>query len=153
MIKKNRLRLLISFGAGFISVLLLHQGVLALLNRVEFIPVSPYSLKSTQPLGIPQVFSSAFWGGLWGIALSLFGSRIKGNTRYWVTTLLFGAFAPTAVFLFVVLPLKGLPIAGGWQPNLIATGLMVNGAWGLGVASVIRWLSREGGRDKEARSV
>lgn len=118
MSKGKGLRFLISFIAGFIAVLLLHQGVLALLNSVGFIQVSPYSLKPTQPFGAPQVLSSAFWGGLWGIVLSIFAFRITQNTRYWATTILFGALAPTAVFLFIVMPLKGLPIAGGWQPKL-----------------------------------
>lgn len=143
MSKIKGLWFLVSFVAGFISVLLLHQGILALLNRVGFIEFSPYSLNSTKPFGTPQVFSSAFWGGIWGIVVSLFAFRIKQNSRYWLATLLFGTLVPTTVFLFLVLPLKGLPVAGGWQPNLIATGLMVNGAWGLGVASVLRWFSKK----------
>lgn len=142
MSKKIMFRFLISFAAGFVSVLLFHQGVLALLNGIGFTPASPYSMKPTQPLGIPQVLSSAFFGGVWGILLSLFALRIRQPARFWGSTLLFGALAPTAVFLFIILPSRGSPIAGGWQPNLIATGLMVNAAWGLGVAIVLRWLSK-----------
>lgn len=142
MSMKVWLRLFISFVAGFISVLLMHQGVLTILNGVGFIPVAPYSLEPTQPLGVPAVISSAFFGGLWGIVLSLIVLRIKRPTRFWVSSLLFGALVPTSVFLFVVLPVKGGPIAGGWQLNLIATGIMVNAAWGFGVALVLQWLPK-----------
>ena len=143
MTKKKSVRLLVGFVAGFVSVLLFHQGVLALLNSTGFIQVPPYSLQPTKPLGVPKVLNSAFWGGVWGIGLSLVAFRIQQTSRYWPAILLFGALAPTAVALFVVMPLKGMPVAGGWQPNLIATGLMVNGAWAAGVAIALRGLFRK----------
>lgn len=43
--------------------------------------------------------------------------------------------------MFIVLPFKGMPVAGGWQINLIATGLMVNAAWGLGTALLLHLAS------------
>ncbi|MGK7950392.1 MAG: hypothetical protein AB4368_16810 [Xenococcaceae cyanobacterium] len=39
----------------------------------------------------------------------------------------------------VVSPLKGMPFAGGWELNLIARGLMLNGAWGLGTAILLQF--------------
>lgn len=141
MSQNRSFRFLLSFVAGFLSVLFLHQGVLALLNNVGFIQLPPYSTNPTPPFGLPQVFSSAVWGGLWGIVVSLFAFRIKQTSRYWIATLLFGAVAPTMVALFVVLPLKGLSIQD-WPPNLLPTGLMVNAAWAAGVASVFRWVSK-----------
>jgi hypothetical protein len=145
MSQKRLLRFPIGFVAGFISVLLFHQGVLALLNSIGFTPFAPYPMNLTQPFGIPQLWSFAFWGGVWGVVFSILAFQHQQNFRYWVTALLFGALAPTAVFLFVVLPLKGQPIAGGWQPELIATGLMVNSAWGVGTAIFLQWLSKRMG--------
>jgi hypothetical protein len=133
------LRLLIGFIGGFLSVLLFHQGVLALLNHIDFIPFPAYSINPTKPFGVPQVWSLAFWGGIWGIMFSILAFQTY-NARYWLTALLFGALAPTLVGLFIVMPLRGQPIAGGLQPNLIVTGLMVNSAWGLGTALFLRWL-------------
>lgn len=141
MSNKRKLQFLIGFVAGFISVLLLHQGILSLLNSIGFIQLPSYSTKPTQPFGLPQIWSSAFWGGIWGIVLSLFAFRIKQNFRYWLVTLLFGTLVPTAVALFLVLPLKGISIQD-WPTNLLPTGLMVNAAWGAGVASALRWLSK-----------
>jgi hypothetical protein len=45
--------------------------------------------------------------------------------------------------LFVVFPLKGMGVAGGWNPKIIVGALILNGAWGLGDALVMSWMSRE----------
>src|SRR5919199_900381 len=58
--------------------------------------------------------------------------------------LLFGAIAPTLVAWFLVAPLKNQPIAGGFQPAAMLTGLLVNGAWGIGTALLLRLLSKRG---------
>jgi hypothetical protein len=35
-------------------------------------------------------------------------------------------------------------MAGGWDPKIIIGALIVNGAWGLGLALLLRWLKRAG---------
>ena len=37
-----------------------------------------------------------------------------------------------------VMPLKGMPMGGGWHAAGIATALLVNGAWGLGTGLFLR---------------
>jgi hypothetical protein len=136
---QNRiLHLLLAFAAGFISVLLFHQGMLIFLNQINFTQFTAYPTDPTQPFGIPAIWSLAFWGGLWGIVLAVFTLSLRKKLSYWLTVLLFGALAPTAVFLFIVFPLKGMPVAGGWEFTLIATGLMLNGVWGLGTALLLQ---------------
>ena len=66
-----------AFLAGFASTLIFHQGLIAFLHAVGFIPRVPYSFAPTAPFGIPQVVSLAFWGGVWGIPLWL-AIRRKG---------------------------------------------------------------------------
>ncbi|HHP7231060.1 MAG TPA: hypothetical protein ACFCUY_09395 [Xenococcaceae cyanobacterium] len=136
-INRDRNRILVwllAFAAGFISVLLFHQGMLIFLNQIDFTQSSPYPTNPTQPLGIPAIWSMAFWGGIWGIILAAIAFPRRGKLFYWLTALLFGAIAPTAVFWLIVAPLKGIPVAGSG----IATGLMVNGAWGLGTALLLQ---------------
>jgi hypothetical protein len=41
-------------------------------------------------------------------------------------------------------PLKGQPIAGGWQLKVIGFALLVNGAWGLGAVLIARGIRRAG---------
>jgi hypothetical protein len=131
------------FIAGFVSVLLFHQGMLALLHAITFAPRAPYSTIPTQPLGIPQIWSSAFWGGIWGLIwLVAIAPRFRQEKSYWLAALIFGAIAPTLVAWFIVAPLKGQPLAGGWQLVGIITGLLVNAAWGVGTAGLFKLLTR-----------
>lgn len=135
---RNRiLNFLIAFAAGFISVPIFHQGMLIVLNQIDFIQATPFPTRSTQPFGIPAIWSMSFWGGVWGIILAVIILNLRQKKSYWLTALLFGAFAPTAVFLFIVSPLKGMPFAADWELKRIATGLLVNGAWGLGTALIL----------------
>ena len=136
------LRSAFAFVTGAASVLVFHQGVLELLYLAGVIPFVPYSMKPTAPLGVPAVVSAAFWGGVWGIIMiAALGRRLAG-ARYWTAALVFGAVLPTLVALVVVLPLKGQPMGGGWDPAHIGIGLLVNGAWGLGTALMLQGLVR-----------
>ncbi|MFS0514316.1 hypothetical protein ACEYW6_06260 [Nostoc sp. UIC 10607] len=135
-------RFALAFIAGFISVLLFHQGMLALLHAVNFTPRAPYPTAPTPPFGMPQIWSSAFWGGVWGLIWVAFAPRFRHDKSYWLAALVFGAIFPTVVAWFVVAPLKGQPIAGGWKLVGIVTGLLVNGAWGVGTAGLLKLFSR-----------
>lgn len=130
-----------AFIAGFVSTLVFHQGALALLHAAGLSPKTPFDMSATAPFHVPAVISLAFWGGLWGIALWL---AIRGvpDLRYWMLALVLGALGPSLVALFVVFPLKGMPVAGGWDPKIISGALLLNGAWGLGVALLLRLMGR-----------
>jgi hypothetical protein len=133
-----------AFLAGFLSTLVFHQGLLAILHAAGASPRAAYSLDPVPPLGVPAVLSLAFWGGVWGILLWLVIAGAHGP-RYWLVALLFGAVAPSAVALLVVLPLKGQPAGGGWKPAVIVGALLLNGAWGIGVAAFMRLFRRTPG--------
>ncbi|HEY9635097.1 MAG TPA: hypothetical protein V6D14_16970 [Coleofasciculaceae cyanobacterium] len=137
-------RFLLAFLAGFVAVLVFHQGMLALLHGVNFTPRAPYATTPTQPFGIPQIWSSAFWGGVWGMVFAAIAPRFRQDKSYWIAALLFGALAPTLVAWFIVAPLKNQPIAGGFQPTGMLLGLLVNGAWGVGTAVLLRLLLTRG---------
>jgi hypothetical protein len=138
------MQILLAFLAGFVSTLVFHQGLLAILHRAGASPRPAYAMERTRPLGVPQVVSLAFWGGVWGAALLPLLSRWDGSWRWWIGWLVAGALLPSAVALFVVLPLKGKPVAGGGDPRLIVGALLLNGAWGLGTALVLELLRRLG---------
>lgn len=126
-----------SFAAGFVSTLVFHQGVLALLHAAGAVPRAAWSLAPVPPFGVPSVLSLAFWGGLWGIVLWWL-IRGRRGASYWWLALLWGALLPSAVALLIVFPLKGMPVAGGWDPKILLGALLLNGAWGLGVALLMR---------------
>lgn len=142
--------LIIAFVAGFLSVLLFHQMMLFLLQSIGFAPakLTPYAMNATQPFGIPRVWSLAFWGGVWGIALIVFVSFFRQGIGVWGAALLFGAKAPSLVNWFAIMPLKGEPVGGGWKPAGIATSLIVNSVWGLGTILLFRLFSQRTRRNQ-----
>ena len=132
-----------AFLAGFLSTLVFHQGLLAILHATGATPRTAYSMTPTAPLNVPAVISLAFWGGVWGILLWLLIGR-SGGATYWLLALILGAILPSIVALCVVLPLKGQPMGGGWKAQVVVGALILNGAWGIGVALFMRLFQRSG---------
>ena len=135
------MRIVKGFAAGFAATLIFHQGVYALFHAVGLLANPPFSLAPTWPFGIPAVLSLAFWGGLWGVVL-LPLLKAPQAPSYWFRGMAAGAVGPTAVALLIVFPLKGMPVAAGWDPLIIGGALVLNGAWGFGVCLFLRWLER-----------
>jgi len=136
----------IAFASGFIAVLVFHQGMLDILGAVGLTARTPFPNAATWPLGLPQIWSAAFWGGLWGLVLVAVHRRFPKGAAYWGTVLLFGALGPTLVNWFVVAPLHGAPLAAGGDPAAMLTGLLVNAAWGVGAAGLYAAAVSSGGR-------
>lgn len=126
-----------AFVAGFLATLIFHQGVFGLLHLAGWIASPPFNMTPTEPLAVPQVLSLAFWGGVWGIAIWLLIRRLR-SAAYWLGAVVLGAIGPSLVALFVVFPLKGMAMAGGWSPGILIGALLLNGAWGLGLALFMR---------------
>ena len=137
------LLIFIAFIAGFLSVLIFHQPMLIILKAIALAPekLTAYPMATTSPLGIPRVFSLAFWGGIWGIVLAVAVTQTRG-LGYWLSGLILGALGPSLVNWFVVQPLKGEPVGGGWAIPGVLTALLVNAAWGLGTVLLFRLLGR-----------
>lgn len=130
-------RLPMTFAAGFLSVLVFHQLMLAALHGLGLTALTPYPMGATAPFGIPRVLSLAIWGGVWAIPLALLLARLRSQGSYWWTALLFGAIGPSLVNWLVVMPIKNMPMGGGWHISGILTALIINGAWGLGTALIL----------------
>lgn len=139
------LRLLGGFVAGFVATLIFHQLSLWVLWNVNFAPFAPFNMEATRPLGVPVMFSLAFWGGVWGIIFAAVDRRFPSGAGYYVTAFLFGALLPSIVALFVIVPLKGGPLGGGFAPALLVTAFVINGAWGFGTGLILRALDKLSG--------
>ncbi len=124
--------LLLGFLAGALAVLVTHQGTVWLLHMGGWLPNPPYSLRPIPPFGVPAVLNSAFWGGLWGIALALL-LRATGWPSL-LTGLVFGALAASLVAWTVVPAIKGLPLFARGDVSRLSRGPIINGAWGWGAA-------------------
>lgn len=135
------------FFAGALAVPLFHQGVLLAMNAAELVSRPPWSMRATEPFGVPSIVSLSFWGGVWGVLLGLL--LLDGrtpNAAWWIKAVMFGAIAPTLVAMFVVPPLKGLEIEPSWQ--FLIGGMILNGAWGLGTALFARIFDRMATRSR-----
>ena len=130
-----------AFIAGFASTLVFHQGLLWLFYTGGFSPRAPWNMAPVPPFNAPAVISLAFWGGVWGIVLWALIRASRGGA-YWTKALVIGALGPSLVAWFVVMPMKGMGLAGGWDPKIIVSGLLLNGVWGLGAALLIRLLNQ-----------
>jgi hypothetical protein len=117
--------------SGALAVLLFHQPIAALLHSLGIIPRAPYSMQSTKPFGLAQLWSLVFWGAVWGVALAAALSRLAGARLVFAATV-FGAVLPTLVAWSVVASLKGQPLFAGGVPKAMLVGPLVNAAWGLG---------------------
>jgi hypothetical protein len=138
-------RLARAFVAGALAVPVFHQVLLWILHAAGIVPIAPFSLAPTKPLGVPTLLSISFWGGVWGIVFALLLPRWFRGAAFWIASAVAGGIALTLVFMVVVWPLK----VGGFPPNapgLFAIGFLLNAAWGIGWALFFRWLERMSGR-------
>ncbi|MBW8268458.1 hypothetical protein [Caldovatus aquaticus] len=128
--------LMLGFAAGFLSVLVFHQGAIWLLHAAGVLANAPFPLRPVPPLGVPQIYSLAFWGGVWGVAVA----AILWMRPAWNPVLvgfLVGAVACVLAGFTVVAALRGQPLMGGWDPNRWWRSTVINGAWGLGTGVLL----------------
>jgi len=108
--------------------------MVAALHAAGWVQFAPYPTAPVPPFGVPRIADLCFWGGLYGAAFGLAMPRFTWPA--WLNGLILGVIA-ALVDMFVVAPLKGLPIAGGWVPANMLRSLMINGFWGLGVGIIL----------------
>lgn len=135
--------IVVGFLSGAVSVLLCHQVIAALLHAVGITPRVPYSMQPTHPLGVAQVWSLVFWGGVWGVLLAV-ALRRYADAVLVIAGTIFGAILPSLAAWTVVAALKGQPLFAGGAPKALAVGLLVNAAWGLGTGTGLALFGRRG---------
>jgi hypothetical protein len=146
-------RVVLGFLSGAVSVPLFHQTGLALLRAIGLTTRGPFPMEPTAPLGVPQIVSLVFWGGIWGIVLVTTDRRLPRAGSSLLSGALFGALAPTLVSWFVVALFKDQPLAAGGDPRAMLTGVLVNAAWGAGTALLLLLAHRiQEGRQQGASS-
>jgi hypothetical protein len=122
----------LAFVAGFLATLAAHEPI------VMAFGVPAYSMAKTWPFGIWEFVSLSFFGGLWGVALAFVIPRLPAPFNDWLGWLILGAILPSAVFWFVVAPLKGIPFAVVFSAKFFVGALIVNAAWGIGTWVLIK---------------
>jgi hypothetical protein len=132
-------RALLGFAAAALSVLTFHQGIWALLYYAAgLMPRAPFPMQPVPPFGVPQIVSLAFWGGLYGAVFALL-LPVLPRAPLWLLGLGLGLVA-VLVGWFVVAPLRGQPVAGGFVPVRMLVSVLINGGWGVGVGLILSLL-------------
>jgi hypothetical protein len=135
-------RAAIGFGAGLVTVLTLFQLGLLLLYELGVVSGPPPDLTPTAPLGVPTLFSGAFFGGLWGILFAFVEPRFPRGGGYWLAAVLFGAVFLDLGLWFVVAPLKGYSLGFGFEPRDVGAAVFLHSIWGIGMGIIYRLLGR-----------
>ena len=121
------------FIAGFVGVLVFHQLGFFVANELGLLKVTLYNQRPVAPFGVPAILSSAFWGGLWGIVGSYVAPRVPPAVDGPWGWILFAGVFVTLVNWFVVLPIKGAPIGGGFRMPGVVVVPLVYAFWGFGM--------------------
>lgn len=123
----------VGFLAGALSVLVFHQLGFWLSSKLLSTSFTLYNMRPVPPWGVPTIVSLAFWGGLWGILAAFLVPRLPGALGGVLGWILFAAIIVTLVNWFVVLPIKGAPMGGGFRLPGVVVVPIVYGIWGFGM--------------------
>jgi hypothetical protein len=133
----------IGFIAGVLGMLVFHQPTSALLQLIDGRPVSVYRwLPAVPPFGIPSLINICFWGGLWGIVFYWLVRQFRGRWPAWAIGFIAGAVLTAGVGWFIVAPLKGQPVAQGFNWPQMWRSPLIHGMFGLGSALFAEWLEK-----------
>jgi hypothetical protein len=124
---------IVGFLAGALSVLVFHQLGFWVAKELGLLNAQLYSMRPVPPWDVPTIVSQAFWGGLWGIAAACLVTRLPGVLKGVLGWMLFAGIVVTLVNWFIVLPLKGAPVGGGFRMNALAVVPVVYVVWGFGM--------------------
>jgi hypothetical protein len=128
-------RLLLGFVAGGLSHVIFQGGLGAAYYAAGVIPAPIWSLQPVPPYGVPVTVNLAFWAGLWGILYALLEPRLTARLGRVGGGLAVGVAALLARW-FVVLPLKGAPVAEGLEPTAVGIFVGFHLIFGLGLALI-----------------
>jgi hypothetical protein len=147
-------RIVMGFIAAAISVVVVHEGIIYLLNAGGYIPTHGWSMTpAIPPWGVPRLVNNIFWGGLWGALFGLIYAWIPGGMA-WLKGLIFGLLI-VVVSNWILLPLiKGQVFGqasqvlfGGWNPTRMLIVAVIVGGFGLGLGIIYGLI---GPRDRTA---
>lgn len=129
---------IVGFIAGALGVLVFHQLGFWVAKEMGLLNAQLYSMRPVPPWGVPTIVSQALWGGLWGIAAAFLVERLPAPLNGVLGWMLFAGVVVTLVNWFIVLPIKGAPVGGGFRMNGVAVVPVVYAVWGFGMWLIAR---------------
>jgi len=147
-------RIVLGFIAAAISVAVVHEGIIYLLNAAGYIPRSAWTMTPpVAPFGVPYLVNLIFWGGLWGVLFALIYEWLPGGWS-WLKGLIYGLFI-VVVSNWLLLPLIKGQVFGitkppqvlfaNYDPMRMLLGVLIVGGFGLGLGIVYGVIRPRGG--------
>ena len=113
--------IVLGFIAGAIATVTVHEIISALFTAYWVGWDRPSWNLAPNDMGVPQILSDVFWGGLWGALLGLIlGTRPQGALS--LQGALFGLIGPALIGVFLAVPLltnKFPPFFGGDASKIV----------------------------------
>lgn len=126
-------RLMLGFVAAALAVVFFHQGAITFMNGLGWVPNPAMRQTPIAPYGVPAVWNSAFWGGVWGMVFALIEPRLR-SIPLLVATVLFCATVPL-LGAWVLVPLvKSTPMFAGGNTTAMVRQVGIYAIWGVGFA-------------------
>jgi cytochrome c biogenesis protein CcdA len=129
-------RIVYGFAAGALAVLIFHQGMVLILHLLGQVPNFPWSLRAN-PWGVPQILSSMFWGGVWGVLFAFVIGRLPYHWPLWIKGVALGLVLHVILGNWIVLALaRGQAMFAGGQPPRMLISALIGTSFGLGWALI-----------------
>ena len=144
-------RAALGFIAAALSVLIVHEAIIYVLNMQGLVPRKAWTMTPpVPPFGVPYLVNLVFWGGLWGILFAYIQQLLPGGMM-WLKGLIYGLLFALVAGSWTLVPLVkgqifGLPnqvLFGGFNPQRMLIGALIVGGWGLGLGIAYGLIARE----------
>ena len=136
-----RHNVLVLFAAGFLSVLVFQMGFGAIMHVLGFVPNPPFGYGATKPLGVPQTWSWAFWGGI-GDRVRPGGEVFPARPDVLRLRIPVRRDRPDPRPLVHRLPDQGASDGGWMERSAHAIQVLAHGCFGLGVGIFVQAFSK-----------
>jgi len=135
----------LGFIAGALAVLIFHQIMILLLGFAGLARGAPWNFSAYGPFGVPRLINQMFWGGVWGIIYALIADRLPKQWPLWLVGFVFGVVGPVLFGWTVMALIRGSALFAGFVPVRMLAGILINGAFGIGLALIFSWLRSAAG--------
>ena len=121
------------FIAGALSVLIFHQFGFFIANELGLLKAQLYNMRPVPPLGRADNRLAGLLGRPVGDSRRLHRAAPAGRPGGLLGWMLFAGIIVTLVNWFIVLPIKGAPIGGGFRMPGVVVVPLVYAFWGFGM--------------------
>lgn len=133
-------QLALGFICAALAVVFFHQATITFYNGIGLIPNPAFRQTPIAPYGVPALWNSAFWGGMWGILFALLLPLKPARFPLVLFAILFCITLPLLGAWVLVPYIKATPMFAGGNTNAMLRAVGIYAVWGFGLAVFWRGL-------------